>query len=164
VNKSIVAPKVLLIGPEGEKFGIVDREEAIKKAQNFGFDLVEVAPNTNPPVCRIMDYGRFLYEEKKKERKAKKRQQSQGMKEVMFRPKIGKNDYEIKIRRIMQFLHSHRVKVEIRMRGREKIHPELAQNLLKRIIDDTKEFAMLNGEIKTTDHSLTFQLLPKKGG
>ena len=82
----------------------------------------------------------------------------------MFRPKISRNDYEIKIRRIMQFLHSHRVKVEIRMRGREKIHPELAQNILKRIIDDTKDFAVMSGEVKTTDHSLSFQLLPKKGG
>ncbi len=142
--------------------GEMDTFEALRKARDLGLDLVEVAPNANPPVCRIMDYSRFLYEEKKKEKKAKKHQQT-GMKEMVFHPKIDTNDYNVKLKKIKQFFKSvPRVKIEIRMRGRERMYPELAENLAKRIIEDTSEYAEVTGEIKKDERSVVFHLLQKK--
>lgn len=137
-------------------------DDAINLAKDRGLDLVEVAPNAEPPVCKIIDYHKFIFEEKKKEKMSKKKQ-SQGVKEMQFYPRIESNDYNTKMKKIMEFLKERQsVKVNITMRGRERLHPELADNLLKKILEDTKDIAELSGEIKKTEKSFFFTLIGKK--
>lgn len=129
-----------VIDPEGRQLGIMPPELALQKAQDSSLDLVEVSPEANPPVCRIMDYGKFKYAQKKKSSEAKKHQTSTTIKEVKFRPKIETHDYKFKIERIRKFLtEGHKAKVTMMFRGREITHQDRARDIMNRIAEDVKE-------------------------
>jgi translation initiation factor IF-3 len=131
-----------LIDAEGEQVGIVKTSEALAIAQEQGTDLVEVAPNANPPVCRLMDYGKFLYEAQKRERDARKSQTKVEIKEIRLRPKTGEHDINYKLRDARRFLQrGAKVKVRIRFRGREVTHPEVAAELMERIAQELSDVA-----------------------
>ena len=133
-----------VVGPAGEQFGVLTIEAALDKAAEFGFDLVEVNPMAKPPVCKIMDYGRFKYEEKKKASEAKKKQVIVHLKEVKLRPKTEEHDYGFKIRNIRRFLEEgNKARVTIMFRGREITHKELGQSLLDEVVADLKEVAVI---------------------
>jgi translation initiation factor IF-3 len=140
INEEISAPEVRLIGADGEQLGIKKTSEAIEIAQKQQVDLVEVAPNAEPPVCRLMDYGKFLYEAQKRERDARKSQTKVEIKEIRLRPKTGEHDIDYKLRRARKFLEKGaKVKVRIRFRGREITHPEVARELMNRIANDLSD-------------------------
>lgn len=133
-----------VVGPAGEQFGVLTLEAALEKANEFGFDLVEVNPMAKPPVCKIMDYGRFKYEEKKKASEAKKKQVIVHLKEVKLRPKTEEHDYGFKIRNIRRFLEEgNKARVTIMFRGREITHKELGQSVLDEVVGDLKEIAVV---------------------
>jgi translation initiation factor IF-3 len=133
------------VGPDGAQIGIVTIQEALRRAQELDLDLVEVAPNAAPPVCRIMDYGKFKYERDVRQKEARKRQARVEVKEIKMRPKIDRHDYEIKKGHVVRFLKTGaRVKVTIMFRGREMAHTELGRRLLDRLTEDLQELA--NGE------------------
>jgi translation initiation factor IF-3 len=139
VNKRIRAREVRVIDAEGRQLGIMPPELALQKAMDAGFDLVEVSPEATPPVCRIMDYGKFKYAQKKKSSEAKKNQSSTTIKEVKFRPKIEAHDYNTKIERIRRFLsEGHKAKVTMMFRGREITHQDRARDIMTRIAEDIK--------------------------
>jgi translation initiation factor IF-3 len=135
---------VRVVGPAGEQFGVLSIEAALERAQAEGLDLVEVNPMSKPPVCKIMDYGRFKYEEKKKANEAKKKQIVIKVKEVKLRPKTEEHDYDFKIRNVKSFLEEgHKAKITIMFRGREITHRELGQAVLDDVIRDTKDIAVI---------------------
>ncbi len=139
--------------------------EAISLAQERGLDLVEVAPQANPPVCRIMDYGKFLYEQHKKEHEAKKHQKNIQIKEIKFRPKISIHDYTFKMRHVQRFLKDgHKVKITVMLRGREKAKPELAHAILDRVFVDVEELGQRDGNIRTQPWAVSALLPPLKSG
>ena len=135
-----------LIGVDGKQVGIVSIQEALRRAGKEGLDLVEVAPNANPPVCRIMDYGKYKYEQKKKQQQAKKKQAQVQIKEIKLRPKIEEHDFQFKLKHIKRFLTEDkaRVKVMIWFRGREVVHKDLGKALLDRIIEEVKDIAKVD--------------------
>ncbi len=142
INKFIRSPEVRLVGEDGQQVGIIKLEEAIGLAEDKGLDLVEVAPNSNPPVCRIMDYGKYKYIQAQKAKKARKKQTTIVIKEMKMRPKIDVHDYEIKKKHIIRFLEKKcKVKVTIMFRGREMTHTELGRELLDRLANDLNELA-----------------------
>ena len=129
------------MGADGEQIGVVPIEDAQKRAEEAELDLVEVAPNAEPPVCRLMDYGKYLFEESKKRHAAKKKQKQIQVKEVKFRPGTDEGDYRVKLRNLMRFLEAgDKVKVTLRFRGREMAHQELGRRLLKRVEQDLEEY------------------------
>jgi len=129
-----------VISPEGKQIGIMPLKEALMKAEEYGLDLVEVAPNVDPPVCRIMDYGKFKYMEAKKAQEAKKKQHaSSQIKEIQMRPSTDEHDLNIKLRKIKEFLtEGHKTKVRIIFRGRELVHKEIGENLMQRVLEELK--------------------------
>ena len=134
VNNRIRAKEIRLIGSEGEQLGIFHLPEAIRKAEEEGLDLVEVAPKAAPPVCRIMDYGKYKYQKQKRDHEARKKQASIGQKEVKFRPKIKDHDLETKVKHVRKFLeHGNKVKTTVNFRWRELAHPEFGEEILKRV-------------------------------
>ncbi len=140
VNERIRAPEIRLIGAEGENVGVVTPSRAMDMAADAGLDLVEISPNANPPVCKIMDFGKFKYEQQKRESEARKKQKTIEIKEVKFRPNTDTNDYNVKMRNVFKFLENgDKVKVSLRFRGREMAHQELGRQLLERVAEDTKE-------------------------
>ncbi|RME23451.1 MAG: translation initiation factor IF-3 [Deltaproteobacteria bacterium] len=142
VNNRIVAREVRVISPEGEQLGIMSTSEALRIAEEQGLDLVEVAPDSRPPVCRIMDYGKYKYTQKKKMQSAKRKAASQQLKEVKLRPKTEEHDYQVKIKHVHRFLQEgNKVKVTIRFRGREMAHRDIGMAMLNRIIEDAGELA-----------------------
>lgn len=142
INEGIRAREVRVISAEGEQLGIMSTDEAIRVAQEQGLDLVEVAAASRPPVCRIMDYGRYKYQLKKKQQGSKKRMAGQTMKEVKLRPKTEVHDYQVKLRHITRFLlEGHKVKVTVRFRGREMAHKDLGMEMLERITKDSGDLA-----------------------
>jgi translation initiation factor IF-3 len=144
MNRQIRAREVRLIDDEGEQHGVVETREALRLAEERGLDLVEVAPNAVPPVCRIMDFGKYLYQEKKKQQEAKKKQKVFTVKEVKFRPMIDPHDYDVKLKRLMRFLgDGDKVKATVQFRGREMARMDLGYSLLKRLEADAKEFGMV---------------------
>jgi translation initiation factor IF-3 len=137
-------PQVRLIGPEGEQLGVIPTYQALERARELNLDLVEVAPNVDPPVCRMLDYGRFKYEQTKKEREARKNQHTVELKEVRLRPKIGEHDFEAKARKAVKMLEEgDKVKVTVLFRGRELAHPQLGRELLMHMADRLKEHAVV---------------------
>jgi translation initiation factor IF-3 len=141
-NDQIEATQVRLIDEDGEQIGITDLEEALEKAAEKELDLVEISPNAEPPVCRIMDYGKHLFEQKQKQKEARKKQRQTQLKEVKFRPGTDEGDYQIKLRNLKRFLdHGDKVKVTIRFRGREMAHQEIGRNLLARVEQDLEDIA-----------------------
>ena len=164
-NDQIRAREVRLIGAESEQLGIVDRNEALQMARDAGLDLVEVAAAADPPVCRIMDYGRFKYEAQKKKQEAKKRQTVIQIKEIKLRPKTDEHDYQTKVNHIRRFIEDgDRCKVTIFFRGREIVHKDRGQTMLDRGVEDTKDIAKMEQEARAEGRTLFMMLapLPKK--
>lgn len=149
------------IGPAGEQLGILTIEQALRMAQENGFDLVEVSPLAKPPVCKIMDYGKFKYTEKKKQSEAKKNQVVVQLKEVKFRPRTEEHDYETKIRHIREFLEeSNKARVTVMFRGRELSHRELGTKVLERIVADLKEVAVIESSARMEGRQMFMILAP----
>jgi len=152
-----------LIGADGEQKGIVSRDEALSFASEAELDLVEIAPTADPPVCRVMDYGKFLFEESKKRHAAKKKQKQIQVKEVKFRPGTEEGDYQVKLRNLMRFLgDGDKAKVSLRFRGREMAHQELGLKLLKRVEADLQEYGTVEQFPKMEGRQMIMVLAPKK--
>lgn len=144
VNDAIRAREVRLINFDGKQIGIVAIEQARRQAEEVGLDLVEVAPDANPPVCKVVDYRKLLYEQKRREREGRKRRRHMEIKEVKMRPTIDRHDLEIKLRHTREFLAvGHKVKITVQFRGREMSHAELGRNLLLRIAEDLADAAVI---------------------
>lgn len=143
-NRFIRAREVRVIDSKGNQLGAMDTRDAVRLAQDEGLDLVEVAPNEVPPVCRIMDFGKYQYEEKKKKRESRKTQTKVEVKECKFRPKIGVHDFDVRIRRAVKFLgQGNKVKLTVMFRGREHAHPEIAERLIFRAYDEIKDLGKM---------------------
>jgi translation initiation factor IF-3 len=152
-----------VIGQSGDQIGIVSLQEAMQAAEEARLDLVEIAPNAEPPVCRIMDYGKFRFEENKKLQQAKKKQKQTQVKEIKFRPGTDVGDYRIKLRKVVEFLEEgDRVKVTLRFRGREMAHQELGLEMLDRLRDDLQENGVVEQEPKTEGRLMVMVLAPKR--
>lgn len=151
-----------MIDPEGRQVGVLPIAEALKLAQDSDLDLVEVSPNAQPPVCRVMDFGKFKYEQSKKAHASKKKQVFIQVKEVKIRPRTEEHDYQVKLRRAKQFLGSgHKVKVSIMFRGREMAHPDRGRQVLERVWEDVKELASQELAPKMEGRNMLMVLAPK---
>lgn len=165
INRQIRAKEVRLIDETGKQIGIVPLQEALKIAEERGLDLVEVAPNANPPVCKLLDYGKFLYELRKKEKEARKKQKEHSMevKDIMMNLRIDEHDLKVKLKHMREFLEDgDKVRVRIRFRGRENLHPELGDRLVQRILEELSDVGQLESPPKKEGNFLSFSLLPKK--
>ena len=152
-----------MIGPEGEQIGILGRDEALAYAAENGMDLVEVAPTAEPPVCKVMDYGKFVFEQNKKAHAAKKKQRQIQVKEVKFRPGTEEGDYQVKMKNLIRFLTAgDKAKVTLRFRGREMAHRDLGAKLLERVRDDLAELASVEQFPQMEGRQMTMVLAPKK--
>lgn len=150
------------IDPDGEQLGVLDTSEAIRKAEDFGLDLVEVQPNADPPVCKILDYGKFKYEAQKRANEARKKQKIIEVKEIKLRPNIDEHDYQVKMRNVQKFLDAgDKVKVTLRFRGREMAHQDLGANVLTRVRKETDEFAKVEAMPKMEGRQMIMVLAPK---
>jgi len=149
------------VGPDGEQLGILPIDQALARAQELGMDLVEVSPMAKPPVCKIMDYGKFKYTEKKKQNEAKKKQVVVQLKEVKLRPRTEEHDYNVKIGKIREFLHeANKARVTVMFRGREITHRELGQKVLQRVIEDVKEVAVIESAPRMEGRQMFMILAP----
>jgi translation initiation factor IF-3 len=163
INEMIRVREVRLIGPDGENVGVVSTREALKIAEDAELDLVEVAPNSKPPVCRVMDFGKFLYERTKKEREARKAQVKVEIKEIRLRPKTNEHHRSFKTRDARRWLESGmKVKVTIRFRGREITYPELALEDLKEIAQELEDVSVVEQMPNMEGRVMTMMLAPKK--
>ena len=163
INDEITARKVRLVGPGGEQIGVVDLAEAIRAAADASLDLVEIAAQAEPPVCKVMDYGKFVFEEKKQKAAAKKKQKQTQIKEMKFRPATDVGDYQVKLRNLVRFLEDgDKAKVTLRFRGREMAHQELGMLMLKRIETDLEQMSVVEQHPKMEGRQLTMVLAPKK--
>ncbi|HEY8083151.1 MAG TPA: translation initiation factor IF-3 [Solirubrobacterales bacterium] len=163
INERIRVPQVRLIGAEGEQLGVVEITEALKRAQDADLDLVEVAPNSKPPVTRLLDYSKYKYEQEQKQKAARKHQQQVNVREIKLRPKIATHDYETKRGHVERFLNHHnKVKITIMFRGREQAHPERGRMLLKRLSDDLGELAVIESEPLQEGRNMSMLLGPGK--
>jgi translation initiation factor IF-3 len=154
---------VRLIGPDGNQLGIKPVPDALRMARGLDLDLVEVAPMANPPVCRIMDYGKFRYEEAQKAKEARKKTSHVSVKEVKFRPKIGKGDFDTKVRHLVEFIEEgHKVKVTLQFRGREMAHPELGAKILDGVIEAVGAIAKVENQARMEGRSMSMVLAPDK--
>jgi translation initiation factor IF-3 len=163
VNDRIRAPEIRLIGAEGENVGIVTPQRAMMLAEEAGLDLVEISPNASPPVCKIMDFGKFKYEQQKKESEARKKQKTIDVKEVKFRPNTDTHDYDVKMRSVLRFLQEgDKVKVTLRFRGREMAHAELGRNLLERVATDVEEHGKVEAIPRLEGRQMVMMINPLK--
>ncbi|HEY5164557.1 MAG TPA: translation initiation factor IF-3 [Acidimicrobiia bacterium] len=163
INDRIRAREVLLIGGEGEQLGVKPLPEAISIARAAELDLVEVAPNANPPVCRLMDYKRYEYEQQQRRKESRRKATQVVIKEMKFRPKIDVHDYTTKMRHVERFLaEGNKVKLTIMFRGREMAHPELGLRILERIADEVNEIAMVESAPRQDGRNMTMVLHPLK--
>ena len=162
VNGAIRAPQVRCIDPDGGQLGVLDTRDAINKAEDFGLDLVEVQPNVDPPVCKILDYGKYKYEAQKRANETRKKQKIIEVKEIKLRPNIDEHDYQVKMRAVNKFLGSgDKVKVTLRFRGREMAHQELGAIVLKRVRDETEEVAKVESHPKMEGRQMIMVIAPK---
>ncbi len=153
---------VRVVDPEGNQLGVMAISEALRSAKESGQDLVEVSPNSKPPVCRIMDYGKYKYQQSKREHQARKRQHQTVVKEVKLRPKIERHDFETKMRNARKFLNERdKVKVTVMFRGREFTHPELGYELLQDVIDTLTDVSVVEQRASSEGRTLTMLLAPK---
>ena len=163
VNAEIVAEAVRLISDSGEQVGIVSRSDALSAAADVGLDLVEISPNTEPPVCRLMDYGKFLFQQNKRRAAAKKKQSNVQVKEIKFRPGTEEADYQTKLRNLRRFLtHGDKTKVTLWFRGREMRHQEIGAQILQRVEADLQELAKVEQYPKMEGRRLSMVLTPRK--
>ncbi|NDI37107.1 translation initiation factor IF-3 [Chengkuizengella sediminis] len=161
INESIRAREVRLIGAEGDQLGIKPIKEALRLAYDANLDLVAVAPTAKPPVCRIIDYGKYRYEAQKKEKEARKNQKIVDIKEVRFSSKIEEHDYQTKLRNVIKFLKAEdKVKCSIRFRGREITHADIGKKVLDRVIEDVKEYAEIERRPRLDGRSMIMVLAP----
>jgi translation initiation factor IF-3 len=161
INQRIRAKEVRLVDSDGGQLGVVSIQEALDLSEQRGVDLVEVAPNANPPVCRLMDYGKYKYELKKQA--AAKKQKSQTVKEIKFRPNIGDHDLDVKINHIREFLEDdNKTKIRIFFRGREIVHPELGRKLAEKILERVADLGGVDTPPKMEGKNLTMVIMPKK--
>jgi len=162
VNADILNEEVRCIAPDGEQLGVMKTEDAIAEADSHGLDLVEVSPNADPPVCKILDYGKFKFEAQKKRNEAKKKQKVIEVKEIKLRPNIDEHDYQVKMRSVQKFLdEGDKVKVTLRFRGREMAHQELGVNVLNRVREDTDEVAKIEAFSKLEGRQMIMVIAPK---
>ncbi len=163
MNEDILDPNVRLIDATGENVGVVATEEALRIASEAALDLVEISPNAQPPVCRVMDYGKFKFEQNKKAHQAKKKQKQIQVKEIKFRPGTEEGDYKVKLRKLTEFLQDgDKTKITIRYRGREMQHKELGAQLLDRIEADLSEYGDVEQRPKMEGRQLIMVLSPTK--
>ena len=163
VNEQIRVPEVRLIGPDRNHIGIVDIREAQSRAREAELDLVEVSPNADPPVARIMDYGKFIYEQAKKEREARKSQKQTEVKEIRFRPKTNEHHRDMRVRDAREWLEDGmKVKVRVRFRGREITYPELAQEQLQEVAEMLSDIAVVDQHPDLEGRTMLMILAPKK--
>jgi translation initiation factor IF-3 len=162
INDNIEGQEVRLVDEDGQMVGVVPVSEALGRAQAVGLDLVEVSPNATPPVCKILDYGKFKYEAQKKASAARKKQKIIDVKEIKMRPNIDSNDYNIKMRKIHEFLsEGDKVKVTLRFRGREMAHQDLGLKVLERVRDDLDEIAKVEQFPKLEGRQMIMVMAPK---
>ncbi|HRP97020.1 MAG TPA: translation initiation factor IF-3 [Rhodocyclaceae bacterium] len=163
VNGEINAPEVRLVGDDGEQLGIVSLNTALSVAEEAGLDLVEIAPLAKPPVCKVMDFGKFKYQEQKKAHEARLKQKQVQVKEVKLRPGTDENDYQIKLRNLKRFLgEGDKAKVTLRFRGREMAHQEIGMRQLERIKSDLEEIAVVEQMPKMEGRQMIMVIAPKK--
>jgi len=163
LNERIRSPQVRLVGPDGDQIGVVATQEALRMAREVDLDLVEVAPQANPPVCRIMDYGKFKYERDIRQKEARKKQSRTELKEIKFRPKIDAHDYGTKKGHVERFLRGgHKVKVTIMFRGREMTHTELGRKILDRLVGDLGEMVTVESMPKQEGRNMIMVISPNK--
>ncbi|MCL7463338.1 translation initiation factor IF-3 [Pseudomonas sp. NW5] len=163
INENITAREVRLIGADGQQVGVVSLNEALQAAEEAKLDLVEIVADAVPPVCRIMDYGKHLFEKKKQAAEAKKNQKQAQIKEVKFRPGTEEGDYQVKLRNLIRFLsEGDKAKVSLRFRGREMAHQELGMELLKRVENDLAEYGAVEQHPKMEGRQLIMVIAPKK--
>ena len=161
INERIRVPEVRLIGDDGQQVGIVKRDEALEYARDRDLDLVEIAPDAKPPVCRVLDYSKYKYEQEQKRKAARKHQQQVTVREMKLRPKIAQNDYETKKGHILRFLKQHdKVKVTIMFRGREVAHPERGEALLMRLADELSDLGTIEQHPSQEGRNMTMLLAP----
>ncbi|WP_035839050.1 translation initiation factor IF-3 [Allgaiera indica] len=162
VNDRIRAPEIRLIGAEGENIGVVPPARAMALAEEAGLDLVEISPNATPPVCKIMDFGKFKYEQQKREAEARKKQKTIEIKEVKFRPGTDTHDYDVKMRNVVKFLENgDKVKVTLRFRGREMAHQELGMDLLNRVASDIEEIGKIENMPRLEGRQMVMMIGPR---
>ncbi|WP_299437951.1 translation initiation factor IF-3 [uncultured Rhodospira sp.] len=162
VNDAIRVPQVRLIDAEGENVGVVAIRDALNQAEEAGLDLVEISPNADPPVCKILDYGKFKYENQKKKNEAKKRQKVIEVKEIKLRPNIDEHDYVVKMKNCHKFLsEGDKVKVTLRFRGREMAHQDLGMKVLIRVRDDMADLAKVEQLPKMEGRQMIMIMAPK---
>jgi len=162
VNEQIGASNVRLIDHRGEQVGIVPRTQALQMASDLGLDLVEISPSADPPVCKILDYGKFKYEAQKKAAEARKRQKTIDVKEIKMRPAINDHDYDVKMRAVRRFLEEgDKVKVTLRFRGRELAHQELGHKVLDRVRQDVADSTKVEQEPRMEGRQLVMVIAPK---
>jgi translation initiation factor IF-3 len=163
LNERIRSPQVRLVGADGEQIGVVTTQEALQRAREADLDLVEVAPQANPPVCRIMDYGKFKYERDIRQKEARKKQSRTELKEIKFRPKIDAHDYRTKKGHVERFLRGgHKVKVTIMFRGREMTHTDLGRKILDRLVGDLGEMVTVESMPKQEGRNMIMVISPNK--
>lgn len=162
INEEIRAREVRLVGANGEQIGITPFRDALQMAIDANLDLVNVAPQAKPPVCRIMDYGKFRYEQQKKEKEARKNQKVVDVKEVWFRANIDEHDYQTKLRNVLKFLRDgDKVKCSVRFRGREIAHAEIGKRVLERVKEEAAELCTIERQPKLEGRSMIMILAPK---
>ena len=162
VNEQIKAREVLVIDVDGNQLGVMALKDALEAARQKRLDLVNVAPNARPPVCRLMDFGKYKYEQSKKEREARKKQKLITLKEVKLRPKIEQHDFAVKVKSSRRFLESgDKVKVTVMFRGRELAHPEIAQRLCRQLAQELNDCAVVERNAKLEGRNMTMILSPK---
>jgi translation initiation factor IF-3 len=168
VNRQIRVPEVRVIDHDGQQLGLFQTTDAMRRAEEFGLDLVEIAPTERPPVCKIMDFGKFKYEQSKKKQTARKQSASTQLKEVKMRPSTGVHDLDTKFRRAKEFLtHGHKVKMTVQFRGREMVHQDRGKVLIQRAIADMEEFGYPEQPPRLEGRVLSVVLVPitiGKGG
>jgi translation initiation factor IF-3 len=163
INERIRVPKVRLIGADGEQLGVVEINDALKRAQEADLDLVEVAPNSKPPVTRLLDYSKYKYEQEQKQKQARKHQQQVNIREIKLRPKIAQHDYETKKGHVERFLrHQDKVKITIMFRGREQAHPERGRALLQKLYEDLDGLAVIESQPLQEGRNMSMLLAPGK--
>ncbi|HEY8485819.1 MAG TPA: translation initiation factor IF-3, partial [Limnochordales bacterium] len=162
INEEIRAREVRVVSPEGQQLGVMPLREALRLAHERDMDLVEVAPYENPPVCRIMNYGKYKYEQSKKDREARKRQKIVQVKEIRMTPKIEEHDFDVKARNIERFLRDgDKVKVTVRFRGREIVHADLAKNMLQGLVDRLHGLAVVERPARIEGRAMVMMLAPR---
>jgi len=164
INRQIRALKVRVISSDGRQIGIMAPLEALKIAEDEGLDLVEISPNAQPPVCKIVDYGKFKYHQMKKEKESKKAQHQIKVKEIKFKPNIDTHDFMTKEKRAREFIEKgYKVRVTCTFRGREMLHVEVGEKVVQQLIDDLKDVAVNEGSLKLIGKNISTVLIPTTG-